>query len=149
MIYLYPPLARACSSCPIQNSQFIIPLALFKALYRLKKRLSLWCIKGNSRAVLLYCVDQQVIGILTTHLEHYPLSPLIVGVLQLCTQTTFHRCAIAISIVLMGDAMPILSFCYNTPQHIVFPKRLAGRVFPWVIIIFSCFNRELNLPYKN
>ena len=37
--------------------QFKIPLALFKALYRLKKRLSLWCIKGNSRAVLLYCVD--------------------------------------------------------------------------------------------
>ena len=55
-----PPLVQAYSLCPIhnshtrptcptrpkiQNSQFIIPLALFRAHYRLKKRLSLWCIK--------------------------------------------------------------------------------------------------------
>ena len=44
-------------SYPSHNSKFKIhnlpiPLALFKALYRLKKRLSLWCIKGNSRAVI-------------------------------------------------------------------------------------------------
>ena len=62
----FPPLAQACSLCPIQNSKFssrptcpprwrklaacaqfkiqnskfIIPLALFKALYRLKKLFS-------------------------------------------------------------------------------------------------------------
>ena len=41
------PLARACSSCPIQNSEFKIhnlpiPLALFIAHYRLKKLFSLW-----------------------------------------------------------------------------------------------------------
>ena len=27
--------------------------------------------KGNSRAILLYCIDFKVIGILTTYLEHY------------------------------------------------------------------------------
>ena len=37
--------------------QFKIPFALFRAHYRLKKRLSLWYIKENSRVVLLYCVD--------------------------------------------------------------------------------------------
>ena len=37
--------------------QFIIPLALFRAHYRLKKLFSLWYIKENSRVVLLYCVD--------------------------------------------------------------------------------------------
>ena len=36
------PLARACSSCPIHNSKFIIPFALFRAHYRLKKLFSLW-----------------------------------------------------------------------------------------------------------
>ena len=46
----------------IQNSEFKIqnlpiPLALFRALYRLKKRLSLWCIKEISRAILLYYTD--------------------------------------------------------------------------------------------
>ena len=56
-----------CPTCPtrptcltrptIQNSQFIIPLALFRAHYRLKKRFSLWWVKGNSRVVLLYCID--------------------------------------------------------------------------------------------
>ena len=69
-----PPLAQACSLCPIQNSQFsprptcptrptihnskfIIPLALFIALYSLKKRFSIWQVKRNSRAVLLYFTD--------------------------------------------------------------------------------------------
>ena len=38
----------------IHNSQFKIqiPLALFRALYRLEKLFSLWWVKGNSRAVL-------------------------------------------------------------------------------------------------
>ena len=49
----------ACAQFRIQNSQFKIPLALFRAHYRLKKRLSLWYIKENSRVVLLYCVDFQ------------------------------------------------------------------------------------------
>ena len=39
--------------------QFIIPLALFRAHYRLKKLFSLWYIKENSRVVLLYYVDFQ------------------------------------------------------------------------------------------
>ena len=52
-----PPLAQACSLCPIHNSKFTIPLALFRALYRLKKLLSLWWVKGNSRVVLLYYID--------------------------------------------------------------------------------------------
>ncbi|GEM_PF-6508692 len=34
-----------------------IPFPLFRAHYRLKKRLSLWCIKENSKAILLYCID--------------------------------------------------------------------------------------------
>ena len=37
--------------------QFKIPLALFRAHYRLEKLFSLWCIKENSRAILLYCID--------------------------------------------------------------------------------------------
>ena len=46
----------------IQNSKFTIhnlpiPLALFRAHYRLEKRFSLWCIKKNSRAILLYYID--------------------------------------------------------------------------------------------
>ena len=32
--------------------------------------------KGNSRAVILYYIDFKVIGILTTHLEHYPSNTL-------------------------------------------------------------------------
>ena len=50
-----PPAVASLQLVP--NSKFIIPLALFRALYRLKKRLSLWCIKKNSRAILLYCID--------------------------------------------------------------------------------------------
>ena len=68
-----PPLPQAYSLCPIHNSlpvplvplvppvppvpKFTIPLALFRVHYRLKKRLYLWCIKGNSGVVLLYCID--------------------------------------------------------------------------------------------
>ena len=37
--------------------QFKIPFALFRAHYRLEKRLSLWWKKGNSRANLFYCID--------------------------------------------------------------------------------------------
>ena len=59
----------ACAQFKIQNSlpvlpvapvpQFTIhnlpiPFALFRALYRLKKLFSLWCIKEISRAILLY-----------------------------------------------------------------------------------------------
>ena len=73
-----PPLAQACSLCPIHNSQFTIHNSQFKihnskftiqnskfkiqnskfkiqnshSHYRLKKRLFLWWVKGNSRAVL-------------------------------------------------------------------------------------------------
>jgi len=41
----------------VPNSKFIIPFALFKALYRLKKLFSLWQVKRNSRAILLYYTD--------------------------------------------------------------------------------------------
>ena len=37
--------------------QFIIPFALFRAHYRLKKLFSLWWVKRNSGAILLYCID--------------------------------------------------------------------------------------------
>ena len=53
--------------------QFKIPLALFRALYRLEKHLSLWWVKRNSGAVLLYFTDRKSIEILTTHLVHYPI----------------------------------------------------------------------------
>ena len=66
------PLAQACSLCPIQNSQFKIPLALFRALYRLKKRLSLWCIKGNSEAVLLYFTNCKVVIIFNNTSDTLP-----------------------------------------------------------------------------
>ena len=58
-------------SHPSHNSKFIIPLALFGAHYRLEKLFSLWCIKENSRAILLYFTDCKAIEILTTHLIHY------------------------------------------------------------------------------
>ena len=76
------PLAQACSLCQIQNSQFSphptrptcrtrptiqnseftihnlpIPLALFRAHYRLKKCLSLWWIKKISGQLLLKIVS--------------------------------------------------------------------------------------------
>ena len=64
------PTRPTCPTCPtrptcltrpssptIHNSKFIIPLALFRAHYRLEKRLYLWCIKKNSSAILLYCID--------------------------------------------------------------------------------------------
>ena len=59
------------------NSKFkihnlLISLALFKALYRLEKRLSLWGIKENSKAILLYFTNCKVVVVLTTHLIHYP-----------------------------------------------------------------------------
>ena len=37
--------------------QFKIPFTLLKVLYRLKKRLSLWCIKENNKVALFYCID--------------------------------------------------------------------------------------------
>ena len=54
--------------------QFKIPFTLLKVLYRLEKRLSLWCIKENSRAVLFYFTDCKIVIILTTHLIHYQSS---------------------------------------------------------------------------
>ena len=58
---LLNPLTRpTCPTCPtIQNSKFKIhnlpiPFALFRAHYRFKKRLSLWCIKENNR--LVFCI---------------------------------------------------------------------------------------------
>ena len=49
-------------SYPSHNSKFKIhnspiPLALFRAHYRLKKHLSLWWVKENRVALFLYCVD--------------------------------------------------------------------------------------------
>ena len=73
-LYTSPPAGTSLQLVP--NSKFKIqnlpiPLALFRAHYRLKKRLSLWCIKENSEAVLLYFTNCKGVGLSTTHLEHY------------------------------------------------------------------------------
>ena len=55
----------------VPNSKFIIPFALFRAHYRLKKCLFLWWVKGNRFLFFLYFTDCKVVIISTTLLIHY------------------------------------------------------------------------------
>ena len=104
----------ACAQFKIHNLP--IPLALFKALYRLEKLFSLWCIKKNSRAILLYFTDCKAIEILTTHLIHYRMVYDII-------QTVIHAPLVFLPI----DISPLSVFGYlvaHTPQTVS-----AGFVF--------------------
>ena len=129
-----PPLARACSSCPIQNSEFTIhnlpiPLALFRAHYRLKKLFSLWRVKRNSRVVLFCFTDCKDVMILTTHLKHYslpllPFLPYFIINLISIRYIKFNIICYYFNIIsiILNYIMLIISFVI---------------IFPFLIIIFS------------